>query len=79
MLTIRTLHVLIRYGMFLYDMRQGGIATEGKDHFHINYSTGPSTLHEGTQCRPFLVRVCTEHASTLKCINNAKHTCSHNN
>lgn len=30
MLTIRTLHVLIRYGMFLYDMRQGAISTEGK-------------------------------------------------
>lgn len=24
-LAIRTLHVLIRYGMFLYDMRQGAI------------------------------------------------------
>lgn len=24
LLTLRTLHVLIRYGMFLYDMRQGG-------------------------------------------------------
>lgn len=23
------MHVLIRYGMFLYDMRQGGMSTEG--------------------------------------------------
>ncbi|CAO1373877.1 unnamed protein product [Diamesa serratosioi] len=29
-LVIRTLHVLIRYGMFLYDMRQGAINTECK-------------------------------------------------
>ncbi|XP_058125227.1 E3 ubiquitin-protein ligase AMFR-like [Anopheles ziemanni] len=28
LLGIRTLHVLIRYGMFLHDMRQGGIANE---------------------------------------------------
>ncbi|EAU77606.2 AGAP007538-PA [Anopheles gambiae str. PEST] len=28
LLSIRTLHVLIRYGMFLHDMRQGGIANE---------------------------------------------------
>ncbi|XP_037047451.1 E3 ubiquitin-protein ligase AMFR-like isoform X2 [Bradysia coprophila] len=28
LLTIRTLHVLIRYGMFLYDMRQGGMSAE---------------------------------------------------
>lgn len=28
LLAIRTLHVLIRYGMFLYDMRQGGITNE---------------------------------------------------
>ncbi|XP_058458333.1 E3 ubiquitin-protein ligase AMFR-like [Malaya genurostris] len=28
LLSIRTLHVLIRYGMFLYDMRQGGITHE---------------------------------------------------
>lgn len=28
LLTLRTLHVLIRYGMFLYDMRQGGMSTE---------------------------------------------------
>uniref|UniRef100_A0AAG5DA22 E3 ubiquitin-protein ligase AMFR n=1 Tax=Anopheles atroparvus TaxID=41427 RepID=A0AAG5DA22_ANOAO len=28
LLAIRTLHVLIRYGMFLHDMRQGGIANE---------------------------------------------------
>uniref|UniRef100_A0A182PHA0 E3 ubiquitin-protein ligase AMFR n=1 Tax=Anopheles epiroticus TaxID=199890 RepID=A0A182PHA0_9DIPT len=28
LLSIRTLHVLIRYGMFLHDMRQGGIVNE---------------------------------------------------
>lgn len=28
LLSIRTLHVLIRYGMFLYDMRNGGISNE---------------------------------------------------
>uniref|UniRef100_A0A336L323 CSON003550 protein n=1 Tax=Culicoides sonorensis TaxID=179676 RepID=A0A336L323_CULSO len=28
LLTIKTLHVLIRYGIFLYDMRQGGINNE---------------------------------------------------
>lgn len=28
LLSIRTVHVLIRYGMFLYDMRQGGMASE---------------------------------------------------
>jgi hypothetical protein len=27
-LAIRTLHVLIRYGMFLYDMRQGAISND---------------------------------------------------
>lgn len=30
MLTIRTLHVLIRYGMFLYDMRQSTVSSEGE-------------------------------------------------
>lgn len=29
-LAIRTLHVLIRYGMFLYDMRQGAISNDCK-------------------------------------------------
>lgn len=30
MLLIRTLYVLIRYGMFLYDMRQNSVSAEGK-------------------------------------------------
>ncbi|XP_061506956.1 E3 ubiquitin-protein ligase AMFR isoform X1 [Anopheles gambiae] len=33
LLSIRTLHVLIRYGMFLHDMRQGGIANESFSSF----------------------------------------------
>lgn len=30
LLALKTSHVLVRYAMFLYDMRQGGMASDGK-------------------------------------------------